>query len=69
MASVGSYGPIEFYVCESPEADCPRVVHQEPFDGSKAFSDFILFVYEAASTAAATGSGRSTGGSFVYSVR
>jgi len=70
MASVGSYGPIDFYVCESPEADCPRVAHQEPFDGRKAFSDFILFVYEAASTAGAPGgSGRSTGGSFVYSVR
>ena len=69
MVNVGSYGAIAFYVCESPEADCPRVAQQEPFDGRKAFSDFIMFVYEAASSSGATGSGRSTGGSFVYSVR
>ena len=35
-----------------------------------AFSDFVLFVYEAMASPSATGSGRSTsGGSFVYSVR
>ena len=67
--NVGSYGSIGFYVCESPEVDCPRLAKQEPFDGRKALGDFIMFVYEAASVTAATGSGRSTGGSFVYSVR
>jgi hypothetical protein len=69
MVNVGSYGPIEFYVCESHEVDCPRLAKQEPFDGRKAFGDFIMFVYEAASSTVATGNGRSTGGSFVYSVR
>jgi hypothetical protein len=69
MVGVGSYGTTEFYVCESPQAPCRRAPQQEPFDGRKAFSDFILFVYEAASVTASTGSGRSTGGPFTYSVR
>lgn len=69
MVSIGSHGSADFYVCDSPEGDCPRAPGQAPFDGRKAFSDFILFIYEAASTASSTGAGRSTGGSFVYSVR
>ena len=69
MVSIGSYGSTEFYVCGAAEGDCPRPAQQEPFDGRKAFSDFILFVYEAATTPSATGGGRQTGGSFVYSVR
>ena len=39
------------------------------FDGRKAFSDFVLFVYEAMSVSGGAGSAKSTGGSFVYSVR
>src|SRR5262245_19897608 len=69
MASVGSYGPVGFYVCDSSDGNCPRVVGQAPFDGHKAFSDFILFVYEAAMVATSGGSCRSSGGNFVYSVR
>jgi len=69
MVSVGSYGSIGFYVCDSAGGNCPRVANQAPFDGHKAFSDFILFVYEAAMVATSGGSGRSSGGSFVYSVR
>ena len=69
MVSVGSYGAMQFYVCASSDGVCPRVVNQVPFDGHKAFSDFILFVYEAAMVATSGGSGRSSGGSFVYSVR
>lgn len=69
MASVGSYGPVHFYVCDSPEGNCPRAANQDPFDGHKAFSDFILFVYEATMVPSAGGSGRGSGGSFVYSVR
>ena len=71
MAKVGSYGSTTFYVCESADGNCPLVAHQEPFDGRKAFSDFVLFVYEAMSQpSGGSGSGKSTGGaSFVYSVR
>jgi hypothetical protein len=69
MVSIGSHGSTNFYACGSAQGDCPRAEQQEPFDGRKAFSDFILFIYEAASSASATGSGRQTGGSFVYSVR
>ncbi|MBV8189644.1 MAG: hypothetical protein JOY64_08375 [Alphaproteobacteria bacterium] len=69
MASVGSYGPIGFYVCDSPEGTCPLAPGQQPFDGRKAFSDFILFVYEATTAPSSSGSGRAAGGSFVYSVR
>jgi hypothetical protein len=69
MVSVGSYGPVGFYVCDSLDGNCPRVASQAPFDGHKAFSDFILFIYEAAMVATSSGSGRSSGGNFVYSVR
>jgi hypothetical protein len=69
MVGVGSYGAIGFYVCDSHDGNCPRVVGQAPFDGHKAFSDFILFVYEATLVATSGGSGRSSGGNFVYSVR
>ncbi len=69
MVSVGSYGPIGFYVCDSVDGNCPRAINQESFDGHKAFSDFIMFVYEATMVATNGGNGRSSGGSFVYSVR
>jgi hypothetical protein len=69
MVGIGSHGTTEFYVCGSPEGDCPRIAQQDPFDGRKAFGDFILFVYEAATVPSAGGAGRQTGGSFVYSVR
>ena len=44
---------------------------QEPFNGREAFSDFILLIYEAMSISGGGGPGaaRSSGGSFVYSVR
>jgi len=59
------------YVSELIGGKCPLVAHQEAFDGRKAFSDFVLFVYEAiAQPSVGAGSGKSTGGgSFVYSVR
>jgi hypothetical protein len=72
MANVGSYGATDFYVCASAAANCSRVALQDAFDGRKAFSDFVLFVYEAMgiSGGGGAGSARSTsGGSFVYSVR
>ncbi len=49
MINVGSYGATDFYVCASAAADCTLVALQDAFDGRKAFSDFILFVYEAMS--------------------
>jgi hypothetical protein len=69
MIKVGSYGTTDFYVCASPAANCTRVAGQDTFDGRKAFSDFVLFVYEAMSVSGGAGSAKSTGGSFVYSVR
>lgn len=67
---VGSYGATDFYVCASPAANCARVANQDAFDGRKAFSDFVLFIYEAMSVSGGgSGSAKSTGGSFVYSVR
>ncbi|CAN5892924.1 hypothetical protein BH11PSE3_BH11PSE3_28340 [soil metagenome] len=74
MVKVGAHGLTAFYVCGAPSTDCPRVASQEAFDGRKAFSDFVLFVYEAMSQpgggGSGSGSGKSTGGaSFVYSVR
>jgi hypothetical protein len=46
------------------------VALQDAFDGRKAFSDFVLFVYEAMSlSGGGGGSAKTTGGSFVYSVR
>jgi len=71
MINVGSYGATDFYVCALTTANCPFVVNQDAFDGRMAFSDFVLFVYEAMSiSGGAGGSARSSsGGSFVYSVR
>lgn len=71
MTKVGSYGPTDFNVCTSLNANCPHVPQQDPYDGRQAFSDFVLFVYEAMSVSgSAGGAARSTsGGSFVYSVR
>jgi hypothetical protein len=69
MVSIGSYETVAFHVCGNAAGNCPRVAGQEPFDGRKAFSDFILFVYEAISMPATGGSGRQTGGAFVYAVR
>jgi hypothetical protein len=69
MVSIGSHGSTAFYVCGNAEGDCPRAAQQEPFDGRKAFSDFILFVYEAATVPSSSGGGRQTGGSFTYAVR
>ena len=68
---VGSYGTTDFHVCASPAANCIRVANQDAFDGRKAFSDFVLFIYEAMSVSGGGGGGsaKSTGGSFVYSVR
>ena len=42
-----------FTCAESPAGNAPAVPGQAPFDGRKAFSDFILFVYEAMSVPAA----------------
>jgi hypothetical protein len=69
MVSIGSHGSTSFYVCGNAEGDCPRAAQQDRFDGRKAFSDFILFVYEAATVPSSTGGGRQTGGSFTYAVR
>ncbi len=71
MVRVGSHGDMAFYVCGAPGGSCPLVANQEPFDGRKAFSDFVLFVYEAMSQpASGGGAGKQSGGaSFVYSVR
>lgn len=70
MIKVGSHGLTDFHVCGSPNANCNRVALQEAFDGRKAFSDFVLFVYEAMSQSGGGAGARSTsGGSFVYSVR
>lgn len=71
MIKVGDHGGTSFYVCASQSSGCRRVANQDPYDGRKAFSDFVLFVYEAMSMpAGGSGSGKSTGGAnFVYSVR
>ncbi len=69
MIKVGGHGTTAFYVCGAAQGNCALVAHQEAFDGRKAFSDFVLFVYEAMSVPSSTGSGRSAGGSFVYSGR
>jgi len=69
MIKVGSYGATDFYVCASPTANCARVASQDAFDGRKAFGDFVLFIYEAMSLSGGAGSAKSSGGSFVYSVR
>jgi hypothetical protein len=72
MINVGSYGPTDFYVCASANANCPLAANQDAFNGHKAFSDFVLFIYEAMSVSGGGGAGSarsSSGGSFVYSVR
>jgi hypothetical protein len=72
MTKVGSHGSTDFYVCASAGGNCTLAAHQDAFDGRKAFSDFVLFVYEAMnqSGGGGTGSARSSSGaSFVYSVR
>ena len=47
-----------FLCCASPAANCARVANQDAFDGRKAFSDFVLFIYEAMSDRAAAGARR-----------
>ena len=70
MIRIGSNGTTDFYVCGLAGTDCPRAPHQAPFDGRRAFSDFVLFVYEAMSVpSSGSGNGKSTGGSFVYAIR
>jgi hypothetical protein len=72
MTKVGSHGTTDFYVCVSAIGSCAPVALQDAFDGRKAFSDFVLFVYEAMNQSAGGGSGgarSSSGASFVYSVR
>lgn len=70
MIKIGSYGGTAFYTCSSLNGKCPLVANQQPFDGRRAFSDFVLFIYEALSQPTTGGSGKATGGaSFVYSVR
>jgi hypothetical protein len=71
MVKIGSYEGTDFYVCGSIAGNCRLGPSQEPIDGREAFSDFILLIYEAMSISGGGGPGaaRSTGGSFVYSVR
>ena len=71
MVKIGSYEGTDFYVCGSSAENCRLAGSQEPFDGREAFSDFILLIYEAMSISGGGGPGaaRSSGGSFVYSVR
>jgi hypothetical protein len=72
MVKLGSNSGIDFYVCAAPAGDCGLVPGQQPFDGRRAFSDFVMFVYEAMSVPIGTAGGnpRQTGGAaFVYSVR
>jgi hypothetical protein len=70
MVRVGSYGTTDFFTCASATGNCPLVPQQEPYDGRVAFSDFVLFIYEAMAVSGGAGGGaRSTGGSFVFSVR
>jgi hypothetical protein len=71
MVKIGSYDGTEFYVCGSSAGNCRLAAAQEPFNGRETFSDFILMIYEAMSISGGGGPGaaRSSGGSFVYSVR
>jgi hypothetical protein len=72
MVKLGSHSGTDFYVCASPAGACGFVAGQQPFDGRRAFSDFVMFVYEAMTlpSAGAGGNARQTGGAaFVYSVR
>ena len=72
MIKLGSRGGIEFFVCGNAAGNCGFLPGQRPFDGRRAYSDFVLFVYEAMSLPASGGSGNpraSSGAAFVYSVR
>jgi hypothetical protein len=72
MVSLGSHGDTEFYVCGSAAGACGFVAGQRPFDGRRAFSDFVLFVYEAMTLPSGSGGGnprQSPGAAFVYAVR
>ena len=72
MVTLGSRDGITFYVCKNAAGDCGFLPGQRPFDGRRAYSDFVLFVYEAMSLPASGGSGNpraSSGAAFVYSVR
>jgi hypothetical protein len=71
MVKLGARDGVEFYVCGSATGACGFVAGQQPFDGRRAFSDFVLFVYEAMSVpSGSTGNPKQSGGAaFVYSVR
>jgi len=73
MVSLGSHGDVEFYVCGSAGGACALATGQRPFNGRKAFSDFVLFVHEALtlpSGGGGSGNPRQTpGAAFVYAVR
>jgi hypothetical protein len=72
MVRLGSRSGTEFYVCGSAAGACGFVSGQRPFDGRRAFSDFVLFVHEAMSLpgGGTTASPRqSSGAAFVYAVR
>lgn len=72
MVKIGSREGVHFYVCKSATGACDFVPGQQPFDGRRAFSDFVLFVYEAMSLPSAGVGGnprQSSGAAFVYSVR
>jgi len=68
MVKVGSHGFTDLYVCGSARGDCNLVASQDPFDGRKAFSNFVLFVCEALNQSGGGGGGSarsSSGASFV----
>jgi len=71
MVKLGSRGGVDFYVCGSLAADCGFAAGQQPFDGRRAYSDFVMFVYEAMSVPSGGGGSpkQSGGAAFVYSVR
>lgn len=72
MVRLGSHSGTEFYVCRSAAGACGFVAGQRPFDGRRAFSDFVLFVYEAMSLPGGGTSAsprQNSGAAFVYAVR
>ena len=72
MVRLGSNSGTEFYICKSASGACGFVVGQRPFDGRRAFSDFVMFVHEAMSLpgGGTTASPRqNSGAAFVYAVR
>jgi hypothetical protein len=71
MVKLGSRSGVDFYVCGSAAGDCDFVDGQHPFDGRRAYSDFVMFVYEAMSVpSGGTANPKQSGGAaFVYSVR